>query len=132
MRRFISLLIASALVLAVAAPALAVDSFVGHWTSTDTDGSNQTLDVWRTNGFYQLVVYDDGASTCGVFDENGDPTVAAIGKGTGTADGDDLTASFMLKCQMPASPPFMATVTFTYDSGTDTLTDNFGVVWYRS
>lgn len=132
MRRLISLFSASMLALALAAPTVAVGDFVGHWTSTDTDGSSQTLDIWQTNGFYQVVYFDDGGSVCGVFDENDDPIVPVLGKGRGTADGDELTVNSLLRCLMPGGVPFMATVTYTYDSGSDTLTDDFGVVWYRS
>jgi hypothetical protein len=126
----IAFLIAAALGLAIAAPVAAVDDpFLGRWTAVDNDGSNMTLQI---AGHYQLVLYDDGASVCGVFDENGDPTVAAIVKGTGSATGEVLSVSFTGRCLTGGGATFSNSYTFTYDPGTDTLTDGTAVIWYRA
>jgi hypothetical protein len=131
MPRVVATLAAVVLAVAMAAPVAAGDSFTGHWEATDTDGSNMTLDIWATGARYRTVLYDDGGSVCGVFDEDGNPTVGAVVWGTGTATGVTLTVPFTGKCVTNGARPFRGTSTFEYDSGTDTLWDG-SVTWHRS
>lgn len=94
----------------------------GRWTSTDTDGSHQRLDV-RGSGAGAVSLYDDAAGICA-----GAP--ARI-PGTGAVNADVLTLTGVLVC-VPGGPPIgRVTVEFTYDASSDTLTDQFGVTWYR-
>jgi hypothetical protein len=99
----------------------------GTWTSTDTDGSSQTLDVSGSgNNSYSMYLFDDSAtSACG-----GAPAKLV---GTGVLDGNDLTMTGALVC-LPGGNQlrFRIDYGFVYSAGTDTLTDDAGVVWTRS
>jgi hypothetical protein len=107
------------------------DPFVGKWSSTDTDGSYQILTIGGGNGSsYHIRVYDFGASTCGLDPETGDFLYAASIEGTFSLSNGMLSGTLPLYCQ--TSPPTFdgdAFLQFTYDPATDTLVDNFGVVW---
>jgi hypothetical protein len=99
----------------------------GTWTSIDTDGSNQTLDI-RGSGrhVYSMYYYDDAAtSACG-----GDPAQVT---GTGHPDGDNLTMVGALAC-LPGGNWVRSRIVlaYVYDGSTDTLTDDAGVVWHRA
>jgi hypothetical protein len=111
----------------LAAPVASADTdvFGGTWTSTDTDGSHQQLDVRGTNPVIRAVsYYDDAASICG-----GAP--ARI-PGTGAIDGDTLILSGVLACVPGGTPLGRVTVEYVYESSTDSLTDEFGVTWTRA
>ena len=98
----------------------------GTWTSVDTDGSNQTLDI-RGSGrlVYSMYYVDDVAtSACG-----GD---AAQLTGRGYPDGDTVTMVGALTCVPGGNLVPSFALGFVYDSGTDTLTDEFGIVWHRA
>jgi hypothetical protein len=59
------------------------DPFVGNWTSTDTDGSHQTLTIGGgSDDSYHVRYYDFGASTCGLDPTTGDILYAASAEGT--------------------------------------------------
>ena len=99
----------------------------GTWTSVDTDGSNQTLDI-RGSGrhVYAMVYYDDAAtSACG-----GDPAQVT---GPGYPDGEHLTLVGALTC-LPGGNFLRSRIApgYTYDASTDTLTDDFEIVWHRA
>ena len=118
--------------LALALPAASfaaapTSSFTGTWVSTDGDGSHQTLVV--SAGNRPSVVYQDFyASGC---DNFGGPATHWVGAGTGSVDGDVLYVSFH-KSGCGAFLMGGYEDYFTYDAGTNTLTDSFGIVWTRS
>jgi hypothetical protein len=125
MRRFVSLLSAAALVVALAGVATAApsDPFKGAWASIDTDGSNQTLTFGGNGSTRRVTLFDDGASVC-------DGMVPATGRGTGTVDGSSLSVTYLLSCH-PGGSFTTPEVTYTHDAGSNTLTDSFGVTWSR-
>lgn len=119
-------------VLSVAAFALvptdwaASGPLAGTWTSVDTDGSNQTLDI-KGSGVhvYSMFYFDDAASACG-----GDPAQLT---GRGSLDGDVLIMAGVLTCLPGGNFVWeQIYVGFAYDSSDDTLTDDFGIVWHRA
>jgi hypothetical protein len=99
------------------------DPFVGGWRSIDTDGSHQSMQVDSLGGGYDAVyVRDSFATVCG-----GEP--ARI-QGRMKVDGDVLKGFGDLRC--PNGINFHALVSrWDYDASSDTLTDNFGIVWVR-
>ena len=107
------------------------DPFVGKWSSTDTDGSFQILTIGGGSGSsYHIRVYDFGASTCGLDPETGEILYAASIQGTLSLFNGMLSGTLPLYCQ--TTPPTFdgdAFLQFTYDLATDTLVDNFGMVW---
>ncbi|MFC7598448.1 hypothetical protein ACFQU3_24270 [Terrabacter sp. GCM10028922] len=112
---------------AVAAPASAASGpLAGTWTSIDTDGSNQTLDIMGSGGHVYSMIYVDDAATSAC---NGNPAMIT---GPGIVDGDVLVMNGTLTC-LPGGNVFRSrlTVSFVHDSSTDTLTDDFGIVWQR-
>jgi hypothetical protein len=113
-------------VLAAPVASAETDVFGGTWTSTDTDGSHQQLDVRGSNPVTRAVsVYDDAASICG-----GAP--ARI-PGAATIDGETMIMTGVLACIPGGTPlPGRVTIAFDYDGSTDTLTDEFGVTWFRA
>ena len=131
MRRRLIMVAGVALALAVgAAPASAArpaSSFTGNWTSTDTDGSSQTLTV--SSGGSPSVVYQDFyASGC---DNDGVPTTHWTAAGKGRIEGDTLYAFFHKSgCGRFLQGGY--TDTYTYDSGSETLVDGFGITWARA
>lgn len=101
-------------------------SFLGSWTSVDTDGSNQSLRIsGGGSDNYAMFLYDDAASVCG-----GAPARVT---GSGTADGDSLVFRGTLSCAGGGNVfRERLVLEFELDSGADTLTDFSGVVWQRS
>ena len=104
------------------------DVFRGSWTSIDNDGSHQTLDIQGSGrgGHHAMFYFDDAATgQC-----DGSPAHA---QGSGEVDGNTLVMTGTLTC-MPGGNPlrFRLSITFEYDPGTDTLTDDFGVLWHRA
>ena len=133
MRRVAVHAICSAILAAVllAAPATASpgdDVFRGTWTSVDIDGSNQTLDIQGSGrtGHHAMFLFDDSATTsCG-----GSPAHA---QGPGVVDGNTLVMTGTLTCKPGGNPlRFRIALGFHYHQGTDTLTDDAGVIWYRA
>ena len=125
----VAVLTASAALLGPATSATAAGggtgALAGTWSSIDTDGSHQTLSITGSgNGVYSMVYVDDSATTCG-----GDPARLS---GPGFVDGDDVLMVAPLVC-LPGGNQFRdrLAVGFQYDSGTDTLIDDFGIVWSR-
>jgi hypothetical protein len=110
--------------LAPAGAAAETSPFAGTWTSTDTDGSNQTVSIsGAARGALGVRYYDDLATVCG-----GDP---ARFSGPGRVDGDVLVADVLLVC-IPGGNVFgHITIEYAYDADTDTLSDPSGVVWTR-
>ena len=128
-RAFVALALSSILASAsagLAPPASAAQGpLAGSWTSTDSDGSNQTLEI-RGSGHhvYAMVYYDDSATgAC-------DGSPARI-PGRGLVDGDHVLQVGSLIC-LPGGKKFKVQLGYTYDANTDTLTDDFGIVWHRA
>jgi hypothetical protein len=122
------LAVLGAVVMSGATAAQLGDPFRGRWTSTDFDGSHQMLDIrgaGRT-GHYALSLFDDSATTAC----EGSP---AHLRGSGVVDGDSLVMTGTLVCRPGGNPlRFRTSLAFTYDPGTDTLTDESGVAWDRA
>lgn len=126
LRALAGLLLAALIPLAATSSAFAAGGELsGTWTSTDTDGSSQTLEV-RGSGahVYAMSLVDDAASAC-----DGNPAGVV---GSGVVDGDTVLMTATLTCQ-PGGNIFRGRlfIEFVYDAQTDTLTDFFGVTWYR-
>jgi hypothetical protein len=114
---------------ALAPPASAAGGpLAGRWTSTDVDGSSQTLRI-RGAGtpVYAMTLRDD--VTTGVC---GGPPAKVVGHGV--ADEDGVWMSGPLVC-LPGGNPLPRQrigIFFEYDGTSDTLTDPSGVVWVRA
>lgn len=122
-----ALWLAASTLLAMAPVAAAADSvFAGTWVSTDSDGSAQTLAIGR--GSAPAVTYGDFyASSC---DSAGAPSTHFVATGRGSIDDTSLWVDFRNgRCGHHAIGPFG--LGFAYDANTDTLTDDFGITWYR-
>ena len=124
----VSVVLASAAAfLAPAAATAASGTLAGTWTSVDTDGSKQTLDITGSGRHaYSMVYVDDSATgACG-----GSPARLS---GPGFVDGSDVLMVASLVC-LPGGNVVRSrlAVTFAYDSGSDTLADDFGIVWHRA
>ena len=124
----VALWLVAAGVLALApAVAAAGTGFTGTWVSIDTDGSTQGLVIGR--GSTPAVTYQDFyATSCA---NAGAPSTHFVATGTGSVDDDALFVAFRNGgCGGRRIGPFG--LGFSYDSGSDTLTDDFGVTWYRA
>jgi hypothetical protein len=123
-----------------ALPPVSADSkdspFVDTWATTDVDGSFQTMVVRASGeGAYEIVVRDDSASVC-----SGAPSTMT---GTGRLDSakELVIASPVLTCDDGSDPEALSgppleeqlrDLTFVHDPESDTLTDNFDLVWERA
>lgn len=127
-----SILVAAALLLLAigATPVSAASpatSFTGNWTSTDFDGSSQTLTV--SGGKVPSVTFQDFyASGC---DNDGVPTTHWTASGRGSVDGDTLWITYH-KSGCGAFLQGGYEDVYTYDAGSDTLIDSVGIIWYRA
>ncbi len=119
--------ILTTLSLGVASPASAKQGALsGTWTSIDTDGSSQQLDIMGSGTrTYAMVLFDESATICG-----GSPAMVV---GPGSVDGDGVQMSATVTC-LPGGNPVRGRITlgFVYSPGTDSLTDETGVIWHRS
>ena len=109
--------------------------FVGTWVTNDHDGSTSTAAFDISNeGVIDMIVADDSASVC-----SGTPSTMT---GTGNLDGDMVlvipepvyTCDDGTTPRELSGPPLeeqLRNLTFTYNAGSDTLTDTFGLVWTR-
>ncbi len=114
---------------AVLAPTASAASgpLAGTWTSVDSDGSNQTLDIMGSgNRVYSMIYFDESATNAC----DGNPARVS---GPGFVDGNDLVMVGAVVC-LPGGNPFRSrfTISYEYDAGSDTLTDAFGIVWHRA
>ena len=125
-------LVLSVLLLGAALLASPASAFPGHlagtWTSVDTDGSNQTMRI-RGAGHpvYAMTLRDDFTTgACG------GPPAKVVGRAR--ADGNALVMRGTLVCLHRGNPipGQRVTVNFDYHAGSDTLTDDAGVVWVRA
>ena len=104
--------------------------FTGHWVSTDVvDGSAQTFDV-------------SGSGTDGTFATRLHDTVATLAcdggpanvQGPGRLVGGEMFVTFTVSCPGGGAPPVhgrAGVAVYSYDPGSDTLTDDSGNVWHR-
>jgi hypothetical protein len=126
---WIALIVSLGFASAVLAPTASAASgeLAGTWTSVDSDGSNQTLDIMGSgNQVYSMIYFDESAtSAC-----DGDPARVS---GPGFVDGNDLVMVGTVVC-LPGGNQFRSRfdISYDYDAGTDTLTDAFGIVWHRA
>jgi hypothetical protein len=126
----------SALVPIDSSPAVAVtttvaearsDALLGSWTSTDTDGSVQTMTIIITgDGSAQVTLHDAaaGAMCAGA-------AATVTGNGELNSGGELIIATSNLTCDDGSQPAGELGYTFTHDSESDTLTDNLGGIWLR-
>jgi hypothetical protein len=118
--------VAMAFFLAASVASAASSVFAGTWISTDTDGSTQALVV--SGGSSPKVTYEDFFASSSA--NNGSPATHWVSAGTGSIDCDTLWVDFH-KSGCGAFSIGAYSDSYTYDSGTDTLTDSFGIVWSR-
>lgn len=99
----------------------------GWWTSTDVDGSHQTLRI-RGAGtpVYAMTLRDD--FTTGVC---GGPPAKLVGHGVVVEDGVWMTGPLVCLPGGNPLPRQKIELFFAYDGSSDTLTDPSGVVWER-
>lgn len=137
MRRYIkvlavvSILLLSMLVFSTVAVAAEKSHFVGAWEGIDPyDGSYQTMQIrGGGNGQYMVILQDSVCSGCG----ESQPACKGIGQGiiSGGVLIADLTV-YAMGCPSCSCHGATPTVEFTYDSGTDTITDNLSSTrWTR-
>jgi Flp pilus assembly pilin Flp len=123
----VGLIVACTSVVLASTASAAGGELAGTWTSIDTDGSHQTLEIMGSgNRAYSMIYVDDSATgACG-----GNPARIS---GPGYVDGDDLFMSGALVC-LPGGNVFRERIGigFHYDAGSDTFTDDFGIVWHRT
>jgi hypothetical protein len=105
--------------------------FTGHWVSTDVvDGSAQTFDVSGsgTGSTYATRLHDTVATVACA----GGPANA---QGPGRLAGGEMFVTFTVSCPGDGRPPVrgrVGTALYSYDSSSDTLTDDSGNVWHRA
>jgi hypothetical protein len=98
--------------------------FLGRWTSTDADGSSQTMTILATGEeTYEMVLHDDFTGPC-----SGSSTDTGTGRleGAGTL----VIRSITMRCD-DGRVLGSGDLIFVHDPETDTITDDFGVVWSR-
>lgn len=116
-------------------PSVPASGLEGTWVATEDDGSTLTATFQLSgDGVVEMLEVDDYASVC-----SGAPSTMT---GTGGLESDTmlvipepiLTCDDGSRPEALSGPPLeeqLQNLTFTYDPGTDTLTDNFGMVWSR-
>lgn len=133
--RFLILILALLLVSALMVTSVfaARDPFIGGWESIDIDGSYQVLRIGGGPGENRRVSYRDfGATICDDPPGTGALEFAATARGNLIHSGNNLTGMMPVYCH--TSPTVFwgdAFFDFTYDPGTDTLADGFGIIWSR-
>ena len=113
--------------------AAAASPFVGAWESTDIDGSYQRLVIGGGPGDgHRVLLYDYGATVCGLDPATGEILYAAMARGSGQAQGDVLSGGWGVWC-LSRPVTFYGDLAFelAYEATSDTLTDGTGVVWSR-
>lgn len=119
---------------APAPPPTVVDSFVGVWLSTDTDGSSQTMEIVRSGtAGYEVVMRDETATMACAGGASTTAGVARLVTGTSL-----VIARPELTCDDGTIPPIgpapqaeLADFTLDLDPATGQLVDSFAVVWQR-
>ena len=102
-------------------------ALAGVWSSIDTDGSHQTLSLMGAgNPNYGAYYEDDFTSqVCG------GPPAKVVGRAVAVEDGLFVRGTLVCLHGGNAFPREHIVLLFEYDSATDTLTDEAGVVWSR-
>jgi hypothetical protein len=99
--------------------------FLGTW-ELFAHGSQHTLEIQPSgDGVYELALFDEGATVC-----DGLP---ARGTGVGTlASTTEMTVtSQVITCEDGTVLEDVPSITYTYDSETDTLLESSGEFWHR-
>ena len=110
----------------VVVPHAPSDPFEGVWTSTDVDGSDQTMTIESRGDAYRVVLVDEGATTsCGGERATLRGTGSTFGTATFVADMQIMVCEDGTQFDDPA--PF----TFRRDPTTGTMTDQADVTWTR-
>lgn len=108
------------------------ESAIGDWEATDIDGSLLLMTISKeSEDNYTVNFFDDGTTVCGE-DASGN-LYAADGLGTATTATSDLIVGLEITCL--TSPPSVLRVyemVLLYDSGSDTISDNWGDSWQRA
>lgn len=107
-----------------------VESFVGRWTSTDADGSSQTMTIRPSvHGEFEMVLRDDHSGPC---------AGPSTDTGTGEVEGGELVITgITMDCTNGRKPNGRKpngrseSLTFVHLRATDTLADYSGVLWSR-
>ena len=110
----------------------AQDPFVGAWTSTDHDGSFQTLVIGNgPDDTYHVRYYDFGASSCGINPNTGELYTASY-QGFLTGEDGSLMGEVPVYC-ITHPPKLLGSyyISYEYDDVTDTIIDSGGVEWTR-
>jgi hypothetical protein len=117
---------AALLIPATSAEAAGGGTLAGTWTSIDTDDSQQTLDIRGSGTFaYSMVYLDESATVSG-----GDPARLS---GPVYVDDDSVLMVAFLVCQPGGNVlKERLAIGFQHDTETETLTDDFGIVWRRA
>ena len=82
------------------------------------------------DGSFQVSVRDEGASLCGE-DNSGEPIMAAEANGSGLPDNYVLVIEEMIYVCEESDDGTNVTEVLTYDPSTDTISDDWEVVWNR-
>lgn len=108
-----------------------VPAFSACWTSTDIDGSSQSMCLIPVGrNLFVIFAIDEGGTVCGDTGEVTEFAVRLTGTGSVNASGNVLDATIDYQCV--GGNNASGTVPFAFTSNVDgTLTDNFGVVWSR-
>ena len=104
----------------------AAGSLSGTWTSTDSDGSSQIMNIKGSGQrAYAITAVDLAATLCG-----GAPALVV---GAAWVVEGRLDSVVTVSC-VPGGNLLRERVPigYEYDAGADTLTDSFGVVWSRA
>ena len=116
------------------APRAPGEPFVGGWSSTDTDGSSQTMDIVRSDtDQFDVVVRDDAATVACAGSAS-----TMTGAGLLVTDVRLVIAQPELTCDDGTTPSLgpppqaeLANFAFEHNPEADELTDSFEVVWKR-
>jgi len=131
MRRNASISIVGGMLLAVVVAgvvAAGTSPFAGRWTSTDPDDSSSQVLVVSGGDTPTVTFQDFFASACA---NHAGPASHWVSAGLGEVDGDTLYAHYH-KSGCGGFSIGAYDDWYQYDAGTDTLTDSFGITWYRN
>lgn len=123
------LMVLGGLLLSTPAVAAPPPAMTGSWAGTDTDGSALSMSIG--GGPNRMNYQDAGATVClntfGEFSK-------ASGGGFAEIVGNAITLTTDIDCHLSTGRTTWMSdfvLTFDYDPGTDTITDQFGVCWHR-
>jgi hypothetical protein len=103
----------------------------GRWVATDSDGSSMTLEVKQNpDESHHIVMIDEDAAACRT-DSDGQDAMAFRAEGRGTASGFTLDLHGVVGICEDTGRTISFDIHFTYDPGSDTLSDSYGIRWHR-